>query len=662
MMARGKIPDRIRILRLLDGRDGLPSRQIKLALNLSDDRYNMVRDELLRDDLVEKYRCAGGGLRLTRKGKKFVAQSRASATEENEVESWTAGTGFVVSASGHVLTNAHVVEGFGWVQVCLEGEMPHLARVVARDSENDLALLETDYQPKTVPTFRRDVEVGEDVATYGFPLLDVLGKAGRFTVGTVSANIVGDNTSLLQIQAPVQPGNSGGALFDQAGNVVGVVVSGLDALDLAMAQGHIAQLVNFAIKSDIVLSFLNSNRVKISTSTDAPTHRPWPEVTSRARSFTVLIVCNAELTSSQPVPRGQVQPRDDTEMVERLRRAADEGVAAAQFDLGVMYANGDGVPQDEEEAAKWFRLAAEQGDADAQFALGVMYGSGRGVRQDDSEAVKWFRRAAEQGDANAQFALGVMCESGRGVRQDHSEALKWYRHAADQGNAEAQSAYENFKKRMPEGAKARTRGESKTTVRSVERSSEPMAGNRTKIGARITSLALELLKQHPDGIRNRDLVRQISQKDAQLNKNTIRSNVWNLHTKFPDKVCNVHGLFRLKKFHDKETGKVAQRDDNASKKKTPGRRRNEREGSGPRQDGSEEVTRLRRAAEEGDAAAQVNLGLMYDEGQGVPQDYTKAVEWYRRAAEQCYALGQYNLGAMYEEGQGVPQDDTEAAK
>ena len=396
-MARGKIPDRIRIVRLLDGREGLSTRQIKLALNLSDDRYNVVRDELLRDDLVEKYRCAGGGLRLTRKGKKVVAQSRASAPEENEVESWTTGTGFFVSASGHVLTNAHVVQGFDWVVVCLEGEAPHLARVVARDSENDLALLEADYQPKTVPTFRRDVEVGEDVATYGFPLLDVLGKAGRFTTGTVSANIVRDDTSLLQIQVPVQQGNSGGPLFDRAGNVVGVVMSKLDALELARVTGDITQNVNFAIKSDKALIFLNSHRVKVAVATGVPTRRPWPEITSQARSFTALIECNAERTLSEGSQLGRGEPQDDTEMMEPLRRAAGEGDADAQFALGVMYESGRGVRQDLSEAVKWYRHAAEQGDADAQFNLGNMYAEGRGVPQDDTEALKWYREAAVQG-------------------------------------------------------------------------------------------------------------------------------------------------------------------------------------------------------------------------------------------------------------------------
>ena len=69
-----------------------------------------------------------------------------------------------------------------------------------------------------------------------------------------------------------------------------------------------------------------------------------------------------------------------------------------------MYANGQGIPKDEYEAVKWFRKAAEQGDATAQFNLGIMYYNGQGVTQDDSEAVRWLRKAAEQGDANVKTA------------------------------------------------------------------------------------------------------------------------------------------------------------------------------------------------------------------------------------------------------------------
>ena len=67
-------------------------------------------------------------------------------------------------------------------------------------------------------------------------------------------------------------------------------------------------------------------------------------------------------------------------------------------------------------------------------------------------------------------------------------------------------------------------------------------------------------------------------------------------------------------------------------------------------------------AEEGNAVAQNNLGLMYHNGWGVPQDYKEAVYWYRLAVEQGYSIAQYNLGLMYEKGKGVPQDDKEAAR
>ena len=105
---------------------------------------------------------------------------------------------------------------------------------------------------------------------------------------------------------------------------------------------------------------------------------------------------------------------------------ADQGNALAQFNLGVMYDEGQGVPQDDAEAVKWYRKAADQGNALAQFNLGVMYGTGQGVPQDYAEAVKWYRKAADQGLAQAQFNLGLMYSKGQGVPQDYVEAHKWY--------------------------------------------------------------------------------------------------------------------------------------------------------------------------------------------------------------------------------------------
>jgi TPR repeat protein len=88
------------------------------------------------------------------------------------------------------------------------------------------------------------------------------------------------------------------------------------------------------------------------------------------------------------------------------------------------------VPQDNAEAAKWYRRAAEQGNAQAQSNLGAMYDNGQGVRQDYAEAVKWYRKAADQGEADGQFNLGIMYARGRGIAQDYVQAHKWFNLAA----------------------------------------------------------------------------------------------------------------------------------------------------------------------------------------------------------------------------------------
>jgi TPR repeat protein len=125
--------------------------------------------------------------------------------------------------------------------------------------------------------------------------------------------------------------------------------------------------------------------------------------------------------------------------IRKWKKDAVKGYAYAQYNLGVIYANGDGVPEDDIEAVKWYRKAAEQGDADAQYNLGYMYSKGEGVPEDDTEAVKWYRKAAEQGDADAQCYLGFMYDDGEGVPEDDTEAVKWYRKATEQGNARAQN-------------------------------------------------------------------------------------------------------------------------------------------------------------------------------------------------------------------------------
>jgi TPR repeat protein len=124
--------------------------------------------------------------------------------------------------------------------------------------------------------------------------------------------------------------------------------------------------------------------------------------------------------------------------VQWCRKAAAQGHAGAQFNLGVSYDRGKGVRKDAEKAVEWFRKAAEQGNARAQFNLGGCYSSGQGVRKDAAKAVQWYRKTAAQGSADAQFNLGFCYEHGEGVRKDADKAVEWFRKAAAQGHAEAQ--------------------------------------------------------------------------------------------------------------------------------------------------------------------------------------------------------------------------------
>ncbi len=126
------------------------------------------------------------------------------------------------------------------------------------------------------------------------------------------------------------------------------------------------------------------------------------------------------------------------EAVKWYRKAAEQGLADAQYNLGNCYNSGWGVVENKPEAVKWYRKAAEQGDACAQYNLGCCYDRGAGVAEDKTEAVSWYRKAAEQGDACAQYNLGCCYDSGWGVVENKPEAVKWYRRAAEQGLADAQ--------------------------------------------------------------------------------------------------------------------------------------------------------------------------------------------------------------------------------
>jgi TPR repeat protein len=122
---------------------------------------------------------------------------------------------------------------------------------------------------------------------------------------------------------------------------------------------------------------------------------------------------------------------------EAFRKAAEQGHAFAQNNLGVLYSKGLGVTQSYVEAAKWYRKDAEKGDALAQNSLGWFLVHSRGMDQDYKQAAVWYRKAAEQDLPEAQNHLGDLYYEGLGVERDYAEALKWITKAADHGRTSA---------------------------------------------------------------------------------------------------------------------------------------------------------------------------------------------------------------------------------
>jgi S1-C subfamily serine protease len=206
------------------------------------------------------------------------------------------GTGFVISANGHILTNHHVIDGcIGEIHGNLSGESPIALRVVSTDETNDLALLQgAGSSFKDVATIReKAIHPGDAVVAIGYPFHGLLTSDFTVTTGIVSSlsGILND-TRYLQISAAVQPGNSGGPLLDSGGHVVGMVAAKLNALKFAKVTGDMPENINFAIKTGALRDFLDNSVVSYQTA-EAKSELKTVDVARDARAYTLLISCTA---------------------------------------------------------------------------------------------------------------------------------------------------------------------------------------------------------------------------------------------------------------------------------------------------------------------------------------------------------------------------------
>ncbi len=296
-----------------------------------------------------------------------------------------------------------------------------------------------------------------------------------------------------------------------------------------------------------------------------------------------------------------------TKAMKWYKRAAAQGNTDAQYFIGDMYYEGQGVRQNYAEAFKWFKLAAAQGQADAQYYIGFMYDMGEGVAQDDAEAFKWYKLAAANGNRSAQYIIGHMYYEGQGVAQDYTEALKWLKLAARQGNGGA--LYDiGLMYRMGQGvAQDDVRAYMWLNLAAVRRYANADTA-RDILAAQMTP---QQISEAPNIARNVEL--------ATLS--IVIENNKALGSDFEDGVWA----------YLQNNYAVA-------------------------------IVKFRLAAVQGHAIAQSLIGSMYDNGQGVVQDYAEGLKWYKLAAAQGNAAASCNIGLKYWKGKGDVQDYTEALK
>ena len=211
---------------------------------------------------------------------------------QNNIEKTWTGTGFALE-NGYIITNYHVIENANEIEIMgVDGDFNkgHKADVKVADRNNDLALLKVSgyekgfgilpYKFKTATS-----EVGEEIGVLGYPLTATMGDEVKFTNGIISSKtgFQGD-ISMYQISAAIQPGNSGGPLFDKQGNIIGVVSS----------KHANAENVGYAIKAAYLLSLVDSAESKnILQSKNSISSLPLTEQIKAIKQFVYLIKCKA---------------------------------------------------------------------------------------------------------------------------------------------------------------------------------------------------------------------------------------------------------------------------------------------------------------------------------------------------------------------------------
>ena len=232
-----------------------------------------------------------------RRSSTFVARKENAVTTQsgdvlNELKPRYAGTGFFITEDGYLLTSAHVIEKATRIEIFADGRVLN-AKLVKSDTVNDVALLKVNGTCKALPQVASGaVKLGDSIFTIGFPGTVVPGTEPKLTKGKVTSLAgIQDDPRHFQINALVQPGNSGGPLMDRYGNVIGIIAARLGDITALNNTGSLPQNLSYALKGSIVTSFLESVP-EMSARLKSPrpsTARPIVEVVAEVEQAIVLV-------------------------------------------------------------------------------------------------------------------------------------------------------------------------------------------------------------------------------------------------------------------------------------------------------------------------------------------------------------------------------------
>ena len=366
-------------------------------------------------------------------------------------------------------------------------------------------------------------------------------------------------------------------------------------------------------------------------------------------------------------------------------KAAMQGSAPFQYNLGVLYFEGKDVEQDDLEAVKWFKKAAENGYAPAQASLASCYACARGVPKNESEAIVWCRKAAEKGFVPAQYNMGAFYYNGCNAITK-VEAQKWLRMAAGKGYSEAAKLIEedgNETQSLYEQAENYYRGQN--GVKEDRAKAFELYQKAAEQGHADAQYSLGYMYAYGECAAKdeekalfwyRKAAAQGHEKAGRMARGIESQRNSSLGTgrysrPQPQSVSAKEAYEKGENFYYGQNGFAQSYADAVSWYRFAAGQGHVwaqyslgycyQHGQGVGKDEAEAVKWFRKAAEEGNAAAQCSLGSCYYNGQGVARNFAEAVKWYRCAVAQENAHAQRNLGLCYEKGQGVTQDYSEAA-